>query len=95
MLENKDSHSTASDKDIPFDLSLLVDAYNASETNKQKVIVLSAIPSDKYTKIELMNYFKCSEYIVRKSRKLREKVGPAPSAEEKMFSKEKAECKWC
>ena len=89
VLENKDSHSAASYKDIPSDLSLLVNAYNTSETNKQKIIVLSAMPSDKYTKNELMNCFKCSEYIARKSRELREKVGPVQSAEEKCFPRKK------
>ena len=89
MLENKDSHSAASYEDIPSDLSLLVNAYNTSETNKQKIIVLSAMPSDKYTKNELMNCFKCSEYIARKSRELREKVGPVQSAEEKCFPRKK------
>ena len=38
ILENKDSHSTVTDIDIPSDLSLLVDAYHASETNKQKLL---------------------------------------------------------
>ena len=66
-------------------LKLLLDAYKSADSDKLKIIILSAIDPKTYTKEQVMNIFDCPRYKVDAAQKWRKVVGPL---HEKIFSLE-------
>ena len=64
---------------------MLLDAYKSADTDKLKIIILSAIDPKTYTKEQVMNIFDCPRYKVDAAQKWCKVVGPL---HEQIFSLE-------
>lgn len=71
------------------ELNLLIDAYKYADTNCKKILILSSIPPESYSKSKIMKEFSCSRYIVDESRKLRAKSGALIPIEIKKFQRKR------
>ena len=58
------------------ELILLLDVYKSADSDKQKIMVLSAIDPKTYTKEQVRNIFDCLKYKVEAARKWHKVVGP-------------------
>ena len=64
---------------------MLLDAYKSADSDKLKIIILSAIDPKTYTKEQVMNIFDCPRYAVDAAQKWRKVAGPL---HEQIFSLE-------
>eukprot|EP00111_Clytia_hemisphaerica_P014592 TCONS_00042975-protein len=74
---------------IPEDLKFLHRAYQEAESEKQKTLILSAIPKEQYSIQNIMNLFSCTKYRVQQARKWAETNGALNFQSEKPFTKNK------
>jgi len=63
------SSSESDEEEVPSDLKFLLQAYVRAETEKQKTLILSAVPKDNYSQADIMRYFSCSKHRVQMARK--------------------------
>ena len=62
-------------ENIPDDLKLLFDAYISVDKEKQKTLILSAIPVKSYSMTQITNVFGCTKHRVQAARKWRSNFG--------------------
>ena len=53
------------------ELKVLIDAYDSIDNERHKLMILSVLPSEHYSKQKIMKLFNCSRYKVDASRKCR------------------------
>jgi len=63
------SSSESDEEEVTSDLKFLLQAYVKAETEKQKTLILSAVPKDNYSQADIMRYFSCSKHRVQMARK--------------------------
>ena len=71
------------------EITLLRDAYLSADTENQRILILSALPPERYSKKEVMKMFQCNRYMVDQARKWRREDGALIAKEKKLFSRVK------
>jgi len=69
------SSSESDEEDVPTDLKFLLQAYDKAESEKQKTLILTAVPKDSYSQADIMSYFSCTKYRVQMARKWQNELG--------------------
>ena len=67
------------------EITLLHDAFSSAERDSQRIIILSALPPEKYSKVKVMDMFKCHKYMVDQARKWRREAGALIQKENVQF----------
>jgi hypothetical protein len=69
--------STESDEEenVPPDLKFLLQAYDKAESEKQKTLIVSAVPKESYSQTDIMRHFSCSKHRVQMARKWQNELG--------------------
>ena len=83
--DNEDSDK--SDR-ITAELQALIDAYDSTDNERHKLMILSVLPPEHYSKQKIMKLFNCSRYKVDASRKWRKTYGAlTPKPIQKVYRK--------
>ena len=70
------------------ELQALIDAYNSTDNERHKLMLLSVVPPEHYSKQKIMKLFNCSRYKVDASRKWRKTYGAlTPKPIQKVYHK--------
>ena len=83
------SYTDDTENSIPDDLKFLHKAFIEADSEKQKTLILSAIPKESYSISKIMNIFSCSQNRVQQARKWAESFGALNLKPEKQFTKNK------
>ena len=85
--ESDNEDSDKSDR-ITAELQALTDAYDSTDNERHKLMILSVLPPEHYSKQKIMKLFNCSRYKVDASRKWRKTYGAlTPKPIQKVYHK--------
>ena len=76
-------------ENIPDDLKLLFDAYVSADNEKQRTLILSAIPVKSYSMAQITNVFGCTKHRVQAARKWRSNFGALNVGQQQPFTRQK------
>ena len=74
---------------IPDDLKLLFDAYISTDNKKQRTVILSAIPVESYSMMQITEDFGCTKHRVQSARKWRSNFEALNIGRQHQFTQEK------
>lgn len=70
------SSSSESESDVPESLNHILRAYESAVNSKTKILILSVLSPNDFSKSKIMHFFKCTKYEVEKARQWRSRYGP-------------------
>lgn len=86
---SSDSESEIDESNISKEMKDLLSAYNQAETEKQRIVILSLVSPEHYTKAQIMELFGCSKHKVDVARKWRKAYGPLQQRPERKQLRQK------
>ena len=86
---SSESDSDSDSTEVSKEMKDLIDAYNNVECDKQRIVILSLVSSENYSKVQIMELVGCTKHKVDMARKWRKIYAPLQQRKEEKHSRQK------